>query len=183
MTLVDTVEQRSIMRKKHIIWLATAGLIATAGGVLVLPGAMPASAVPSTRGGHQQVLHLTSQTEQFSVIDVGEKGPALGLGDQIVSSDRVLRNGRTVGRSGTVLTVVGVKPNVLTTQWLTIVELPEGQLVLQGIGDGPTGPPTVPLTVTVGVTGGTGVYATARGVVEIVDHPGGTEDLTVTLDN
>ena len=144
------------MRKKHIIWLATAGLIATAGGVLVLPGAMPASAVPSTRGGHQQVLHLTSQTEQFSVIDVGEKGPALGLGDQIISSDRVLRNGRTVGRSGTVLTVVGIKPNVLTTQWLTIVELPEGQLVLQGIGDGPTGPPTVPLTVTVGVTGGTG---------------------------
>jgi hypothetical protein len=49
----------------------------------------------------------------------------------------VLRDGQRVGRSGTELTVVGTSPGVLTTDVLTTIDLPEGQLVLQGIVDGP----------------------------------------------
>jgi hypothetical protein len=152
-----------------------------AGGVLVVPAAIPASATPSPQNGKLSVLRLTTETVQFAVIDVGQPGPALGLGDQLVSSDTVLRYGKPVGRAGTVFTVVGTKPDVLTTQSVTTLDLPEGQIVLQGIGDGPTHPPTVPLTVVVGVTGGTGSFADARGVAEIVDNPGGREEITIRL--
>jgi hypothetical protein len=93
----------------------------------------------------------------------------------------VLRDGQRVGRSGTELTVVGTSPGVLTTDVLTTIDLPEGQLVLQGIVDGPTGPPTTPLTATLAVTGGTGAFSRVTGVAEIVDRPGGTEELTVRL--
>lgn len=156
-----------------------AGLVVLAGGTLVLGSASSASASPATSSA--KLVKLTSKTQQFAIIDVGEKGPALGLGDEIVSSDRVYRHGKPAGRSGTVLTVVGVTSTALTTQWLTTIELPEGQLVLQGIGDGPTGPPTSPVTFSAAVTGGTGVYAKAHGTADILDHPGGTEDITIRL--
>jgi hypothetical protein len=170
------------MRKAHITWFAAAGLVALAGGVLTIPEALPASAAaPSGQADRHNVIRLTSETRQFAVIDVGEKGPALGLGDQLVSSDQVFRNGKSVGRSGTVATVVGTTKDALTTQWVTTIDLPEGQLVLQGIGDGPTGPPTVPLSFTIGVTGGTGAFSRARGIAEVVDNPGGKEEVTIRL--
>jgi len=171
------------MRKAHHLWFATAGLVATAGGVLVLTEALPATAETAARQGHERVLHLTTETSQFSVVDVGAQGPALGLGDEIISSDRVFRDGQQVGRSGTELTVVGTSPGTLTTDVLTTIELPEGQLVLQGIVDGPTGPPTTPLTSTLAVTGGTGAFSRATGVAEIIDRPGGTEELAVRLND
>ena len=108
------------MRKKHIIWLATAGLIATAGGVLVLPGAMPASAVPSTRGGHQQVLHLTSQTEQFSVIElaqlVKEAAGHLGYSVEIqhYENPRVEKEQHHYSAAHTKLLDLGLKPHLLS---------------------------------------------------------------------
>src|SRR3954469_11342013 len=169
------------MRKSTGATIAAATLVALTGVGLTLP-ATSAAASPSGPAHDGQVLHLTSTTAQFAVIDVGDKGPALGLGDQIVSSDEVFRQGRHAGRSGTVLTVVGVSTTALTTQWLTTLELDRGQLVLQGIGDGPLGPPTVPVAFTVAVTGGTGAYADARGVAEIIDRPGGVEDLTIRID-
>jgi allene oxide cyclase-like protein len=169
------------MRKTSHLWFATAGLIAMVGGVLVVTEALPAIADTAARQGHPRVLHLVTETEQFSVINVGDQGPALGLGDEVISSDRVLRDGQRVGRSGTELTVVGTSPGVLTTDVLTTIDLPEGQLVLQGIVDGPTGPPTTPLTATLAVTGGTGAFSRVTGVAEIVDRPGGTEELTVRL--
>jgi hypothetical protein len=171
------------MHKAHHLWFATAGLVALGGGVMVLSDASAATAETAARSGHQRVLHIRTETSQFSVVDVGDKGPALGLGDQIISSDRVFRDGQLIGRSGTELTVVGTAPGTLTTDALTTIELPEGQLVLQGIVEGPTGPPTTPLTSTLAVTGGTGAFSRATGVAEIVDRPGGTEELAVRLND
>jgi hypothetical protein len=170
------------MRRGRHLGIAS-GLAALTGAAFVLGSALSATATPHLPDGRTTVIQLRSETTQFAVVDVGDKGPALGLGDEIVSSDQLFRHGQPAGRSGTVLTVVGVQRDTLTTQWLTTVDLTEGQLILQGVGDGPTGPPTVPITFTVGVTGGTGAFSRARGVATITDRPGGTEDITIRLSN
>ncbi len=167
---------------------STAVGIAAAGALAV--AAVPVAATASGDAAKQPepepptriaVVQVTARTVQFDVIDVGKPGPALGLGDQIVSSDRLTRYGEPAGTAGTVLTVVGVGTSTLTTQSVTTLALPEGQVVLQGIGDGPTGPPTVPLEYTVAVTGGTGRYRDATGAASVVDGPGGTEEITLRL--
>jgi hypothetical protein len=80
-----------------------------------------------------------------------------------------------------VCTVVNSTPDALTCQWVMTVSLPDGQLTLQGIADGPTGPPTEPLEYTLAVTGGTGKYRGAGGSADIMDNPGGAEQVTVRL--
>jgi hypothetical protein len=128
-----------------------------------------------------EALDLTAQTEQFAVIDVGTPGPALGLGDQIISSDKVFRNGKAVGTDGVTCTVVKATTQALTCNWVMTIALPEGLLTLQAIADGPTGPPTEPTKVTFAVTGGTGRFRSAHGSADITDSPGGTEQIAVRL--
>lgn len=170
------------MRTSTSVSLAAIGLAAVVGGALSAGSVSTAIAAPGGQGHPgRTVLTLTAETEQFAVIDVGSPGPALGLGDQIVSSDRLTRSGRPAGRGGTVMTVVATRPTALTTQLLTTLDLPEGQIILQGIGDGPTGPPSEPIAFTLAVTGGTGRYQDALGVADVVDRPGGTESITVRL--
>jgi len=170
------------MRTSTSIGILAIGLAAAVGGSLTVGSALVASAAPKGPSySGVVVLHLTAETEQFAVIDVGSKGPGLGLGDQIVSSDRLSRFGKPAGRAGTVMTVVGTGPSILTTQVLTTLDLPGGQVILQGVGDGPTGPPTEPVKFSLAVTGGTGGYRNARGYADIIDRPGGTEIITVRL--
>jgi hypothetical protein len=49
------------------------------------------------------------------------------------------------------------------------------------MADGPTGQPTEPLAFSLAVTGGTGEFRGASGYADIVDNPGGTEQITVRL--
>jgi hypothetical protein len=128
-----------------------------------------------------EVLDLTAQTEQFAVIDVGTPGPALGLGDQIISSDKVFRDGKAVGTDGVTCTVVKATAQAITCNWVMTIALPDGLLTLQAIADGPTGPPTEPTKVTFAVTGGTGRFRSAHGTADITDNPGGTEQIAVRL--
>ncbi|HET6989144.1 MAG TPA: hypothetical protein VFI00_21130 [Kribbella sp.] len=151
--------------------VATACLAATAVGGSLASGSSDGS----------EVINLTAQTEQFAVIDVGTPGPALGLGDQIISSDKVFRNGQAVGTDGVTCTVVKATAQSLTCNWVMTIALPEGQLTLQAIADGPTGPPTEPLKTTFAVTGGTGKFRSAHGSADITDNPGGTEQIAVRL--
>ena len=171
------------MRTSTTIGIASVSLAAVVGGSLALGSAVVASATPTGPDdrGRSTALHLTAETDQFAIIDVGSKGPALGLGDQIVSSDQLTRLGKPAGRGGTVMTVVGTSPSTLTTQVVTTLTLVDGQIILHGIGDGPTGPPTEPLTFSLAVTGGTGTYKNARGFADIIDRPGGTELITIRL--
>ena len=132
------------MRPSATLSIAAVSLAAVLGGTLVIGSNLVASATPARpdSSNRRAVLHLTAETDQFAVIDVGSKGPALGLGDQIVSTDRLSHHGQPAGRSGTIMTVVGTTPANLTTQVVTTLDLLDGQIVLHGIGDGPTGPPT-----------------------------------------
>jgi allene oxide cyclase-like protein len=162
--------------------LSVASVSVASASVAATAHAVPARhAGPGHHGHGHVVMRITAVTDQFAVIDVGDPGPAVGLGDQIVSSDHLSRSGSPAGRAGTVLTVVGVGPDTLTTQLVSTLALPEGQVVLQGIGDGPTGPPTEPLSFTLAVTGGTGKYREAGGVAHILDLPGGREEITLEL--
>ena len=156
--------------------LAIAGSLAI---VAIVAGPAASGAVPSQSSRHGTVLHLTTETSQDGFVDVGSPGP--GLGDQIVSSDTVFRNGKAVGTDGVVCTVVKATPDALTCQWLMTMDLPGGQLTMQGIADGPTHPPTEPLVFALAITGGTGLYRDATGVAEVVDNPAGREDITVRL--
>jgi hypothetical protein len=156
----------------------TAAVITTACLTAALGGSVAADAAFADKS---HVLQLTAETEQFAVVDVGTPGPALGLGDQIVSSDKVFRNGKAVGTDGVVCTVVKATADALTCQWVMTISLPEGQLALQAIADGPTGPPTEPTKVTFAVTGGTGQFRDAHGIADIVDNTGGSEQITVRL--
>ena len=170
------------MRTSTSISIATIGLAAVVAGALTVGSVPVATATPGGPGQHAgTVLTLTAETEQFAVVDVGSPGPALGLGDQIVSSDRLTRFGKPAGRGATVMTVVATSPTALTTQLLTTLDLPDGQIILQGIGDGPTGPPTDPVQFSLAVTGGTGRYQSAHGSADIVDRPGGVESIVIRL--
>ncbi|HEY5783728.1 MAG TPA: hypothetical protein VIU11_22915 [Nakamurella sp.] len=171
------------MRTSTSMGIATISLAAVLGGSLAIGSAVVASAKPtgSDDRGHPTVLHLTAETDQSADPNGGNPGPPPGPGDQIVSTDRISRFGKPVGRGGTVLTVVGATPTALTTQVVTTLDLHDGQIVLQGIGDGPTGPPTEPITFTLAVTGGTGTYQNARGFADIIDRPGGAETITISL--
>ncbi|TDO46825.1 hypothetical protein EV643_110208 [Kribbella sp. VKM Ac-2527] len=128
-----------------------------------------------------EVLNLTAQTEQFAVIDVGTPGPVLGLGDQIISSDKVFRNGKAAGTDAVTCTVVKATAQTLTCNWVMTIALPEGLLTLQAMADGPTGPPSEPTKITFAVTGGTGRFRSAHGSADITDNPGGTEQIAVRL--
>lgn len=163
------------MRKIHLTTAATAAVL------LAGLGGSAAAAQTADRHLGAQVLQLTAETDQFAVVDVGSPGPALGLGDQIVSSDKVFRKGMLVGTDGVVCTVVKATPQALTCHWVMTISLPEGQLTLQAMAEGPTGPPTEPTALTFAVTGGTGRFDNARGTADIVDNPGGSEQITVRL--
>jgi hypothetical protein len=159
----------------------TLGALALAGGSLV--AATSTAMATSSEGWNSPVIKLTTETINFAVIDVGAPGPALGQGDQIISDDKVFKNGKEIGTDGVVCTVVNSTPDALTCQWVMTLSLPDGQLALQGIADGPTGPPTEPLQYTLAVTGGTGKYRGVGGSADIVDNPGGAEQVTLRLVN
>ena len=136
---------------------------------------------PALAGNHHDhnVVRLTAQTVQDAFVDIGSPGPTLG--DQIISSDTVFRHGEAVGTDGVICTIVKATPDALTCNWAMTLALPGGQLTMQGIADGPTGPPTEPLSFELAITGGTGQYRSAEGVAQISDNPGGVEEIELHL--
>src|SRR6478735_8673105 len=147
-------------------------------------GTVVAGAAGASPGvGHpHHTMAFATETLQFAVVDVGPPGPALGVGDEIVSSDTVYQAGKAVGTDGVVCVVVRSTPYSITCQWTMTMVLPAGQLTLQGLADGPAGPPTTPLHFSMAVTGGTGLFVGAQGVAEIVDNPGGREEIEIRLE-
>jgi hypothetical protein len=159
----------------------TTGVLVIAVGTIVLGTAVGNAVAAGNQPAQATGMSFTTETSQFAAIDIGAPGPALGQGDQIVSADTVLEQGTVVGTDEVVCTVVKATPESLTCQWVMTLDLPDGQLTLQGMADGPTGQPTEPLAFSLAVTGGTGEFRGASGYADIVDNPGGTEQITVRL--
>jgi hypothetical protein len=160
------------MRTKHIA--TTAAVLAATAAVL----AWPAS---SATAGPSQVLRLTTQTDQFAFVDQGTPGPSVG--DQLVFSDRVYRDGTQIGSSASTCTIARVAAPDMTCQLVVTFALPDGQLTLHGITHALDHPPAAgeQIRFALAVTGGTDHYRTARGDAAGLDTGNGVEQYTIHL--
>jgi hypothetical protein len=159
----------------HAKLIATAATVVAA-GIAALSGGSAGSG-----HGDSRTLNLTTRTDQFAFVDQGAPGPTVG--DQLVFSDLVYRNGTQVGTSVSTCVMANVTATTATCAQLVTFVLPDGQLVLQGSAVGPNRPPRPgeEFPFTLAVTGGTGAYRTARGDATGADLGGGEERYTVRL--
>ena len=141
---------------------------------------LAASAVPASGHPKPDTIELAASTGDFAIVK-HQPGPALNLGDQIVSNDTLTRSGKKIGTDGVVCEIVKLTETAMTCHWTINLSLPEGQILLGGISDGPLHKPTEPLRFTLAVTGGTGRYRAVRGQAGIVDNPDETEQITIQL--
>jgi hypothetical protein len=143
--------------------IGVVSLVATAGGA-------------QKRGKKVQIINLTTQTDQEADLDLGAPGPSVG--------ENVFRGDRQVGTDGGECVVVRLQPNPVpagqeptsaTVNCVATIQLPKGQVTVQGLvtfseqsGD----------RFTIAITGGTGAYRTAHGEATVIesedeDAPGG----------
>jgi hypothetical protein len=139
--------------------------------VVFVPGASTSSSVRSAENDDVLVIRVTERAAQDAFLDLGE--PEDSLGDQIVFSNDLFRGGVKVGTDGGVGTLVRLEPRVAATiQFVATARLPRGQITVQGLvrfTDGPS-------TFNVAITGGTGRFREAHGVLT-VEEVSDTESL------
>jgi hypothetical protein len=116
----------------------------------------------STSSGHadkQQTIRVLAVFTEFDAnIDVGAEG--FSLGDVVVFSGNLLRNGEQVGRVGVVCTFVSTaNEDRVEAQCPTTAILPGGQITTQGTIVNRS------LNFTLPITGGSGRYQGAGGQV------------------
>jgi hypothetical protein len=121
----------------------------------------------STASGHadETIRVLAVFTEFDASIDVG--APGFSLGDEVVFSGNLLRNGEQVGRVGVVCTFVSTaNADRVEAQCPTTSILPGGQITTQGTIVNRS------LNFTLPITGGSGRYQGAGG--QVVSRDGST---------
>jgi hypothetical protein len=139
------------MLKHHSAVLAVVAL-----GVLVF-----GTGVAAAHGDRGKTLRLVAVDANEEFIDVGVSGPSLG--DEIVFSETLRKDGRDVGRSGGVCTITrGVPPyDIVDLHCVATLRVRGGQITLQGLnevqGEDDPGP------FRLAITGGTGKYRGASG--------------------
>jgi hypothetical protein len=116
----------------------------------------------STASGHadkQRTIRVLAVFTEFDAnIDVG--APGFSLGDEVVFSGNLLRNGEQVGRVGVVCTFVSTaNVNRVEAQCPTTSIFPDGQITTQGTIVNRS------LNFTLPITGGSGRYQGAGGQV------------------
>jgi len=116
----------------------------------------------STSSGHaddQQTIRVIAVFTEFDPnIDVG--APGFSLGDEVVFSGNLLRDGKQVGRVGVVCTFVSTQnADRVEAQCPATATLPGGQITIQGVIVNRS------LNFTLPITGGSGQYDRARGEV------------------
>jgi hypothetical protein len=102
----------------------------------------------------QRTIQIAATQHDFHEIGVGKKGPTPG--SLFVFSERLAQSGKPIGSDHIVCTFTGTWP-VETDFCRALFTLPGGTIVAEGASA--RGP------FTVAITGGTGRYAGARGVV------------------
>jgi hypothetical protein len=113
----------------------------------------------STAGHADQTIRVTAVFTEFDPnIDVG--APGFSLGDMVVFSGNLLRNGEQVGRIGVVCTFVSTaNADRVEAQCPTTSILPGGQITTQGTIVNRS------LNFTLPITGGSGQFQDAGGQV------------------
>jgi hypothetical protein len=132
---------------------------------------VPTAAGAKRHGKKVQILNLTTRTAQEAELDLGATGPSVG--DRFVFSDNVFRGNQQIGILGGECIFVRLEPNPVpqgqeptsaVVNCVVSVQLPKGQLTVQGLvtfseqsGD----------RFTLAITGGTRAYRTAHGQATI----------------
>jgi hypothetical protein len=119
-------------------------------------GSAPTS---SSHGDNQQTIRVLAVFTEFDAnIDVG--APGFSLGDEVVFSGNLLRDGKSVGRVGVVCSFVSTaNADRVEAQCPTTAILPGGQITTQGTIVNRS------LNFTLPITGGSGRYQGAGGQV------------------
>ena len=125
----------------------------------VSPALGSSQGAASTSSDKQQTIRVLAVFTEFDAnIDVG--APGFSLGDEVVFSGNLLRNGQQVGRVGVVCTFVSTaNANRVEAQCPTTSILPGGQITTQGTIVNRS------LNFTLPITGGSGRYQGAGGEV------------------
>ena len=125
----------------------------------VSPALGSSQGAASTSSDKQQTIRVMAVFTEFDAnIDVG--APGFSLGDEVVFSGNLLRNGQQVGRVGVVCTFVSTQnPDRVEAQCPGTATLPGGQIAVQGVIVNRA------LNWTLPITGGSGRYDRARGQV------------------
>jgi hypothetical protein len=137
---------------------------------LGLSAALAAVAVAAAPAGAvlKKPVTLRFATKLTKLTPVPVSGQASATpqpGDYVVITDDYLKNGKVVGHDLVHCILVTTEHSLC----FAAVDLPGGQLELQGIGPaGGSG------NFTIAVTGGTGRYAHARGTAQIISGPNNT---------
>ena len=125
----------------------------------VSPALGSSQGAASTSSDNQQTIRVLAVFTEFDAnIDVG--APGFSLGDEVVFSGNLLRNGQQVGRIGVVCTFVSTaNADRVEAQCPTTSILPGGQITTQGTIVNRS------LNFTLPITGGSGRYQGAGGQV------------------
>jgi hypothetical protein len=163
-------------------------------GVLAIALAIGVVSLVSTAAGEKkkhgkkvQIINLTTQTAQEADLDLGPAG--FTLGDRFVFSENVFRGGQQVGTDGGECTFTRLEPNPVpqgqeptsaTANCVATLELPKGQVTVQGLV---TFSEEAGNRFTIAITGGTGAYRTAHGEATITEseEENGPDELELKL--
>ena len=149
------------MKKRLGVLGAAVGLLALAVGAVspALGSSSGGSASASSDDANDgQTIRVIAVFKETAEIDVGAQG--FSLGDEVVFSGNLLRNGQQVGRVGVVCTFVSTANAArVEAQCPTTSILPGGQITTQGTIVNRS------LNFTLPITGGSGRYEGAGGQV------------------
>jgi hypothetical protein len=113
---------------------------------------------------------ISINTEE-AFVDVGKKD--FSLGDSFVFHSKLMRQGHKVGHTGVVCTITSAKHQ--ESQCLGTARFRDGQITIQGLVKGE------PETFVFPVTGGSGAFEGAQGVLQVRELSGSRERLTFHL--
>jgi hypothetical protein len=150
--------EEGTMGKRVVILGAVIAVMALVVGA-VSPALGSSQGAASTSSDKQQTIRVMAVFTEFDAnIDVG--APGFSLGDEVVFSGNLLRNGEQVGRIGVVCTFVSTANAAkVEAQCPTTSILPGGQITTQGTIVNRS------LNFTLPITGGSGRYLGASGQV------------------
>jgi hypothetical protein len=146
--------------------------------VVVAPSASATTPAPHDSSGTRQrteTFALVARQTQSESLDLGKKG--LSRGDELVIAEDLYRDGRKVGDHSVVCVYVHLDPSEL--QCVGTFALPQGQVTSQALLHLPPA-----RSIDIAVTGGSGVFSSARGYVHTVPAGKTVRNLTfhITVD-
>jgi hypothetical protein len=156
------------MLKKVMVGILTTAIVATGASI-----AAAGSEDDGDDDGH--VIHLTSTTANEGLVENPPTGPSGG--DRFFFREDLFRDGERVGRDAGECVIVETQGENAVANCVATLELPGGQITVQGLVE--FSDPQPPFTIA--VTGGTGRYRDADGELTIVE--GDDEDrFTIRLE-